>query len=287
MSDKPWDKENPKSKHKHLTPKQKKWARSNAEENGRPYPNWIDNAAATHHSEEISNEYSTNYEINEKKNPFVIGRTHRDITGHLKKMGWSLAREQGDHEVYSHPKSKNRIAVPKHKGDLAPGTIRDIMRKSVIEKETKPETSDHAHKNSKHVKTPEDSEKQSKNSSDADSRFLGTKSLSKVYKDETPGQTNESTVSVVKRVISEVKKMYQNPEGGLNQAGREHYNRETGSHLKAPVTKKPSELTPGSKSANRRKSFCARMCGVPGPMKDEHGKPTRKALALRKWNCKC
>jgi hypothetical protein len=27
------------------------------------------------------------------------------------------------------------------------------------------------------------------------------------------------------------------------------------------------------------------MSGVPGPMKDEKGRPTRKALALRKWNC--
>jgi hypothetical protein len=27
------------------------------------------------------------------------------------------------------------------------------------------------------------------------------------------------------------------------------------------------------------------MGGVKGPMKDEKGKPTRKALALRKWKC--
>jgi hypothetical protein len=51
------------------------------------------------------------------------------------------------------------------------------------------------------------------------------------------------------------------------------------------VTTPPSKLKPGSKDANRRKSFCARMSGVEGPMKDEKGRPTRKALALRKWNC--
>ena len=45
------------------------------------------------------------------------------------------------------------------------------------------------------------------------------------------------------------------------------------------------KLKKGGKAAGRRKSFCARMGGVKGPMKDEHGKPTRKALALRKWNC--
>jgi hypothetical protein len=51
------------------------------------------------------------------------------------------------------------------------------------------------------------------------------------------------------------------------------------------VTTKPSKLKPGSKAAKRRKSFCARMSGMPGPMKKPNGKPTRKALALKKWNC--
>ena len=73
--------------------------------------------------------------------------------------------------------------------------------------------------------------------------------------------------------------------GGLTQKGRDHYNRTTGSHLQAPVTTPPSKLKKGSKAANRRKSFCARMSGVKGPMKKPNGKPTRKALALRKWNC--
>ena len=77
-----------------------------------------------------------------------------------------------------------------------------------------------------------------------------------------------------------------NPKGGLNEKGRKSYNRENpGSNLKAPVTTPPSKLKPGSKAAKRRKSFCARTGGMEGPMKDENGKPTRKALALRKWNC--
>ena len=77
-----------------------------------------------------------------------------------------------------------------------------------------------------------------------------------------------------------------NPEGGLNKAGIASYRRENpGSKLSMAVTTPPSKLKPGSKSANRRKSFCARMGGVDGPMKDDKGRPTRKALALRKWNC--
>jgi hypothetical protein len=77
-----------------------------------------------------------------------------------------------------------------------------------------------------------------------------------------------------------------NPEGGLNAAGVASYRKENpGSKLQTAVTTKPSKLKPGSKDAKRRKSFCARMSGMPGPTKDEKGRPTRKTLSLRKWNC--
>jgi hypothetical protein len=75
-------------------------------------------------------------------------------------------------------------------------------------------------------------------------------------------------------------------KGGLNAKGVASYRRENpGSKLQMAVTTKPSKLKKGSKAAKRRKSFCARMSGVKGPMKKPNGKPTRKALALRKWNC--
>ena len=76
-------------------------------------------------------------------------------------------------------------------------------------------------------------------------------------------------------------KAHQNPSGGLNAKGRAHYKAK-GHNLKKPVTGK---VKAGSKAAGRRKSFCARMSGVKGPMKDSKGRPTRKALALRKWKC--
>jgi hypothetical protein len=67
-----------------------------------------------------------------------------------------------------------------------------------------------------------------------------------------------------------------NPEGGLNEKGRKSYERENpGSDLKPPQPE----------GGPRKRSFCARMGGMPGPMKDEKGRPTRKALALRKWHC--
>lgn len=62
---------------------------------------------------------------------------------------------------------------------------------------------------------------------------------------------------------------------GLTAKGRARYNRETGSNLKAPQPE----------GGPRKKSFCARMSGMPGPMKDENGKPTRKAASLKRWKC--
>ena len=79
-----------------------------------------------------------------------------------------------------------------------------------------------------------------------------------------------------------IKKVHKNPTGGLSEKVRKYINKKTGSNLKRPVTKK-SGLTKTEKG--RKKSFCARMGGVKGPMKKPNGEPTRKALALRKWNC--
>jgi hypothetical protein len=73
---------------------------------------------------------------------------------------------------------------------------------------------------------------------------------------------------------------------GMSRKAVKAYRRENpGSKLKTAVTTKPSKLKPGSKDAKRRKSFCARMSGNKGPMKKPNGKPTPKALALRRWNC--
>jgi hypothetical protein len=68
---------------------------------------------------------------------------------------------------------------------------------------------------------------------------------------------------------------------GLTAKGRAKYNKETGSNLKAPA---PNPKTKAD--AARKKSFCARMSGMPGPMKDDKGNPTRKAASLKRWNCR-
>lgn len=74
----------------------------------------------------------------------------------------------------------------------------------------------------------------------------------------------------------------QDPEGGLNAKGRASLKAQ-GQDVKPPVSAKQAKKSP--KAAARRSSFCARMTGVEGPMEDEKGRPTRKALALRKWDC--
>ena len=71
-----------------------------------------------------------------------------------------------------------------------------------------------------------------------------------------------------------MKKEHKSKTGGLTQAGRDHFKKTEGANLKAPVPK-------GKKP--RRVSFAARFGGMKGPMKDAKGKPTRKALALKKW----
>jgi hypothetical protein len=106
------------------------------------------------------------------------------------------------------------------------------------------------------------------------------------------------------RVLEVLNKIKQVREEALNERGENKYKRSTesgagltragvmkhrrenpGSKLSTAVTTEPSKLKKGSKAWNRRKSFCARMSGVKGPMKDEKGRPTRKAMSLRRWNC--
>jgi hypothetical protein len=101
--------------------------------------------------------------------------------------------------------------------------------------------------------------------------------------------------SVIRHDIIEAKtpawqrKAGKNPEGGLNKAGVASYRREhPGSKLKTAVTTKPSKLKPGSKAANRRKSFCSRMKGMKAKLtsaKTARDPDSRINKSLRKWNC--
>ena len=74
---------------------------------------------------------------------------------------------------------------------------------------------------------------------------------------------------------------------GMTKKGVEAYRRRNpGSKLKTAVTTPPSKLKAGSKSANRRKSYCARSAGqmkkFPKAAKDPD---SRLRQARRRWNC--
>lgn len=71
-----------------------------------------------------------------------------------------------------------------------------------------------------------------------------------------------------------VAKKYQNPKGGLNEAGRKYFKRTEGSNLKRPQK---------SGTDGRRVSFAARFGGMAGPLKDSKGRPTRLKKALQAW----
>ena len=71
-----------------------------------------------------------------------------------------------------------------------------------------------------------------------------------------------------------MRKEHKNPKGGLTAKGRAFFKRTEGANLKAPVK---------SGTNPRRVSFAARFAGMKGPMKDSKGRPTRKALALKRW----
>jgi len=76
------------------------------------------------------------------------------------------------------------------------------------------------------------------------------------------------------------KGLYRSTESGagLTRKGAKHFG------IKTAVTRK--NVDPDSEAGKRRKSFCARMSGMPGPMKDEKGRPTRKAMSLKRWRCR-
>ncbi len=65
--------------------------------------------------------------------------------------------------------------------------------------------------------------------------------------------------------------------GGLNAKGRASYNKANPG--------KPGLKAPQPEGGPRKDSFCARMSGMPGPMKKPNGEPTRKKLALDRWKC--
>ena len=103
------------------------------------------------------------------------------------------------------------------------------------------------------------------------------------------GPLTEDQLEQLREGEAWTRKEGQSESGGLNRKGIESYRRANpGSKLSMAVTTKPSKLKPGSKAANRRKSFCARMGGMKKRLtsaKTARDPDSRINKALRKWNC--
>jgi len=75
----------------------------------------------------------------------------------------------------------------------------------------------------------------------------------------------------VSLAVGRGEKMSVKQGAGLTAKGRAKYNRETGSHLKAPQPQ----------GGARRDSFCARM----GPVAENSEKGSRSRASMQRWNC--
>lgn len=133
---------------------------------------------------------------------------------------------------------------------------------------------------------------------DLDKSYSGFKKTStKIKREDVPEKIKEFKKGATRQVKMKnggktpawQRKEGKNPSGGLNAKGVASYRAANpGSKLKTAVTTKPSKLKPGSKAANRRKSFCARMSGMKKRLtsaKTANDPNSRINKSLRKWNC--
>ena len=107
----------------------------------------------------------------------------RGISKHLIKNSYEIKRSTGEHTIWHKPSDPkaSHVAVPNHRGDFPPGTIRS-MHKQFNSRFANEEIS---------VGEPMTSD-----SSKPSSRFVGSNSLVKILKKATPGQTNESVTGI-------------------------------------------------------------------------------------------
>lgn len=116
----------------------------------------------------------------------------RDSVGikkHLSKNGYVFKRSGGSHEIWHKPSdpSASHISIPNHRGDHPPGTIRSMYKQY----------------NSKNTnESIEHEEPITKDKNKSSSRFVGTKSLVKIFQKETPGQSvTEQRIQTIKNII--------------------------------------------------------------------------------------
>ena len=253
-----WDKPNPVKNSEKLSPAGKARARARAKAAGRPYPNMVDNIWAARNEETVL-----------ESGGDVVFKSNQ---GHVEKYSdhsYAVYRDGQKQTFYTTlDAAKAALSEAKepqeydYEGDMARSQLRSIIANAqAVHDMLEPDTN-----MAEWV--------QSKITLAAD--YISTAAD---YMKSEHGEVKEAAPAWSR-------KEGKSPSGGLNAKGVASYRRENpGSKLKMAVTTPPSKLDPDGKAAARRKSFCARMGGVEGPMKKPNGDPTRKALALRKWNC--
>ena len=61
-----------------------------------------------------------------------VNLNRRQLAKHLSGLGWGVERTKGPHDIYGHTDSTQKIALPRHTGDIPPGTVRDIVTRSTM-----------------------------------------------------------------------------------------------------------------------------------------------------------
>ena len=56
----------------------------------------------------------------------------RQILKLIKKDGWFKVTQKGSHAQFKHPVKKGRVTIPMHKGDIAIGTLKSILKQAQI-----------------------------------------------------------------------------------------------------------------------------------------------------------
>jgi hypothetical protein len=256
-----WDKPNPKAERgqsEKLSPAQKARAKARARSAGRPYPNMVDNIWAARNEQTV-----------QESGGDVVFKSNQ---GHIEKYSdhsyavYRNGQKQTFYTTLQAAKSALKEAKEKqeydYEGDMARSQLRSIIANAQrVHDMLRPDTNI--------------------------AEWVQSKiTLAADYITTAADYMESESSEIDEAAPAWTRKEGKNPTGGLNAKGVASYRRANpGSKLKMAVTTPPSKLDPDGKAAGRRRSFCARMGGSKGPMKDEKGQPTRKALALRKWNC--
>jgi len=103
-------------------------------------------------------------------------------------------------------------------------------------------------------------------------RKVGSKGAPTVEAFKESAKTAKMKKGGVSLAVGRGEKLSVERGAGLTQKGRDKYNRETGSHLKAPQPQ----------GGSRKDSFCARMSGV---VEHSKGDAPRAKASLKRWKC--